>query len=310
MNHKVVALLAALAVAGLSSASAETVRESAEGGMDIEITYPDTAIIGRDFPVSFLIHNNGWEDKERVVIRFDPDDAIVPVTKNSTGIEKIAAGGSYGDTVDFAVLPGASAGIHFLNLDYSQVLLENNETPRPETRTNIAIALDIREQARVSIHAAAPESIFARAEFPFTVEVLSEDVDLRDVHIEIIAPKDIEFRGETLHVFSSVKRGETLGITSRIITPAEEVQAEYSVPFQILVSYDDAGKRQEDSQTVSLTLRPRSFMELTTDGGIWIGGIFIAPYISLGTIIGIPAGAVFSLLIKKRRQKPREAGRT
>ncbi len=56
-------------------------------------------------------------------------------------------------------------------------------------------------------------------------------------------------------------------------------------------------------------MRPRTFMELTTDGGIWIGDFFIAPYVSLGTIIGIPAGATISLLIrrsqktKKRKKK-------
>ena len=41
-------------------------------------------------------------------------------------------------------------------------------------------------------------------------------------------------------------------------------------------------------------------MELTTDGGIWIGDFFIAPYVSLGTIIGIPAGAIISLLIRRK----------
>ena len=59
---------------------------------------------------------------------------------------------------------------------------------------------------------------------------------------------------------------------------------------------------KEDSQTVSVVLRPRTFMELTTDGGIWIGDFFIAPYVSLGTIIGIPAG-IISLLKKKKSPK-------
>ena len=46
-------------------------------------------------------------------------------------------------------------------------------------------------------------------------------------------------------------------------------------------------------------------MELTTDGGIWIG-IFIAPYVSLGTIIGIPAGALLSLIIRRKTQGPKK----
>ena len=51
---------------------------------------------------------------------------------------------------------------------------------------------------------------------------------------------------------------------------------------------------------LSVVLRPRTFMELTTDGGIWVGDFFIAPYVSLGTIIGIPAGAIISLLVRRK----------
>ena len=53
-------------------------------------------------------------------------------------------------------------------------------------------------------------------------------------------------------------------------------------------------------------LRPRTFMELTTDGGIWIGDFFIAPYVSLGTIIGIPAGALLSLIVRRKTQGPKK----
>ena len=60
-------------------------------------------------------------------------------------------------------------------------------------------------------------------------------------------------------------------------------------------------KKKTESQTVSVVLRPRTFMELTTDGGIWVGDFFIAPYVSLGTVIGIPAGALISLLIRRNQ---------
>lgn len=74
-----------------------------------------------------------------------------------------------------------------------------------------------------------------------------------------------------------------------------------------MVSYkDDLGDEKTDSQTVSLLLRPRTFMELTTDGGIWVGDFFIAPYVSLGTVIGIPAGALLSLAIRKSQKKKKK----
>ena len=303
----IVPILIAISIGFIPGVSAETFKQTMEGGMDIEITYPDAVVVGRDFSISFLIQNNGWEDKDQVTFLFNPDTAIDVVGKNEIKIDKITAGGSYGETADFRISSDASTGAHFLNLDYSQILLENNETPREATHTNIAITLNVKEQAKVNIHTITPESIFAQAEFPFTVEILSDDIDLKDVRIQLVPPKDIEFRGETLHTFSSIQKGEPLSITSRIITPSEEVQTEYKIPFQILVSYtDDVGEEKEDSKTISLVLRPRTFMELTTDGGIWIGDFFIAPYVSLGTIIGIPAGAILSLIVRRKTQGPKK----
>ena len=47
-------------------------------------------------------------------------------------------------------------------------------------------------------------------------------------------------------------------------------------------------------------------MEITNDGGIWIGDFFIAPYVSIGTIIAIPAGTIFSLLIRRAQNKKKK----
>ena len=307
LSFLILSLIAFAIVGVFTPVFAETLKQTMEGGMEVEITYPNTVVIGRDFPISILVKNNGWEDKEQISFEFSSNEVIIPIKKNEIKIEKITEGGSYGDTIIFQIAKDASIGEHFLNLEYSQVLLENNEVPRKPTNTNIAIPLTVKDQAKVNIHTITPESIFAQAEFPFTVEILSDDIDLKDVRIEIIPPKDIEFRGETLHTFSSIQKGEPLSITSRIITPSDEIQAEYKVPFQIIVTYqDDVGEQKEDSKTVSLVLRPRTFMELTTDGGIWIGDFFIAPYVSLGTVIGIPAGALLSLIIRRKTQEPKK----
>ncbi|ABK78484.1 hypothetical protein CENSYa_1875 [Cenarchaeum symbiosum A] len=293
-------VLACLSVAGLApQAAAETIKQTVEGGMDVSITYPGSAVAGRDLAVSFLVENNGWEDKDEVVFRLSTDGAI-DSDRMEVRAGRVPAGGSYGETVDLAVLPGASPGVHFLNVEYSQVLLENNETPREPARTSIAVPIDVRDRGRVSIETSTPGSIFAGAEFPFTVSVTSDE-DLDDVSVRLVPPADVGFRGETLHTFSYVEKGSTLGITSRIVTEQEEVLSEHRVPFQVVVSYTDgAGEQREDSQTVTLVLRPRTFMELTTDGGIWIGDFFVAPYVSIGTIIGIPAGALLSLMFRRR----------
>jgi len=285
----------------ISNAEAETINQTMEGGMDIEITYPSKAVIDRTISISFLIENNGWEDKQDVVFVFGSSNTIVPIKKNEIRIDKISAGGSYGETIDFKIAADASPGSHFLNLEYSQVLLANNEEPQPVTQTNIAVPILIKEQPKVTVHTVTPESLFTNAEFPFTVEIISEDIDITDVRLEIIPPPDVDFRGETLHTFSSIQQNVPISVTSRIITPPQEINTEYKIPFQVIVSYlDDIGQEETDSKTISILMRPRTFMELTTDGGIWIGDFFIAPYVSLGTVIGIPAGTIFSLALRKK----------
>ncbi len=285
----------------ISNAEAETINLTMEGGMDIEITYPSKVIIDRTISISFLIENNGWEDKQDVVFVFGSSNTIVPIKKNETRIDKISAGGSYGETINFKIAADASPGSHFLNLEYSQVLLVNNEEPRPVTQTNIAVPILIKERPKVTIHTVTPESLFTNAEFPFTVKIISEDIDINDVRLEIISPPDVDFRGETLHTFSSIQQNVPISVTSRIITPPQEINTEYKIPFQVIVTYlNDLDQEETDSKTISLLMRPRTFMELTTDGGIWIGDFFIAPYVSLGTVIGIPAGTIFSLALRKK----------
>lgn len=300
------AVLAAACVVVLAQqAHAETLRETMEGAMNVEITYPDSVIAGREFPVSFLVRNDGWEDKGNVTLHLEPGAAITITGRNEIKIERLAAGGSYGETAGFAIMSDAPAGPHFINVRYSQVLLENNEVAREPDRANMAITLNVRERPSVSIQSITPEAIFTQAEFPFVVLIRSDDIDLSDLQVRLVPPEDISFRGETLHVFSHLEKGDPLTITSRIVTPQEEVVTEYGVPFQILVTYvDDMGETHNQSQTVSLTLRPRTFMEIETDGGIWIGGFFIAPYVSIGTIVGIPAGLILSLIVRRRTHRP------
>ncbi len=294
----------------IPNVDAETIKQTMEGGMDVQISFPDSVVVDRVFSVSVLVQNNGWEDKQDVIFSFNSDDSIIALDKSKIIIEKISAGGSYGETIDFQIKSDSSLGDHFLNLDYSQVLLANNKEPQAPTSTSIALPIVVKEQPKVTIHTITPESIFTNAEFPIIVEIISEDTDLNDVSLQIIPPKDIEFRGETMHTFSSIQKEVPVSVTSRIITPSQEINTEYKIPFQIIVIYtDDVNEEKSDSKTFSLVMRPRTFMELTTDGGIWIGDFFIAPYVSLGTIIGIPAGATISLLIrrsqktKKRKKK-------
>lgn len=296
------AMVALLPASGTVSAET-TDTHSVEGGVEIQITYPDGLVAGRDGTVSILVRNNGWEDKQDISFAISPSDerAVSADPADTLEIGRLAEGGSYGESIRLYTSGDGGPGTHYLNLRYTHVLVANNETPQEPFFYDIAVPVRIKGDASVSIRTQTPESIFSNAEFPITVEVLSGDMDLRDVRIKIVPPSDIEFRGETLHTFSKIERGTPVSITSRIVTPSEEVVTEHKLPFEVTVTFvDDVGEEKTDAQTVSVTLRPRTFMELTTDGGIWLGDIFIAPYVSIGTIAGIPAGAIISILLKRR----------
>lgn len=310
-----VAAMAAMAAPHLPPQSAaaaagvdgKTLRQTMEGGVDVSITYPGSVISGERFEVTILVENNGWEDKRDVRFGFKPGSAIVP-RQGELVIGRISEGGSHGETVVFDAF-SKGGGSYFMNVEYSQVLVQDNRVPLEPFRTDMALPITVKDGPDVRIHANTPESVFANAEFPFVVEVVSEDIDLYDLSVRIIPPGDIGFRGETLHAYSNVERGRVISIRSELIMPEEEeVNSQHTLPFEVVVTYrDHLDDEKTESVTVPLMLRPRTFMEITTDGGIWIGGFFIAPYVSIGTIVGIPAGAILSILIK--RAQDRRAGR-
>lgn len=301
-------LLPLLLVTYIPSIEAETIKQTMEGSMDIQITHPESSIVGRTFSISVLIENKGWEDKQDISLTItNTDNSINAVDSNEIKIERLSTEGSYGSTIDFQVSSDATVGTHFLNIVYSQVLVQNNEEPQMPTSKNIAIPIIIKEQPKVTIHTITPEAVFPNAEFPFEVEIISQDIELTNVNVEIIPSDNIEFVGEEIHSFSSIQQNIPVSINTQIKTPQQELATEHKIPFQVIVSYtDDTGNEKTDSKTVPLIIRPRTFMELTTDGGIWIGDFFIAPYVSIGTIIGIPLGTLFSLAIKRSLNKKKK----
>lgn len=291
-----------------SNAWAVTITQTMEGSMDLQLIHPESVPIGRTFSISVLIENKGWEDKQDIsLILSNPDGSIIPVDKSDMIIERLSTAGSYGRTINFQISDDATAGTHFLNILYSQVLVKNNEEPQNPTTSNIAIPIIIKEQPKVTIHTITPEMIFPNAEFPFEVEIISEDIDLHDVSVQIIPPQNIMFQGEGIHSFSSIQKNIPISIINQIKTPQQDLGTEHKISFEVIVSYtDDVGDEKVDSKTVPIVLRPRTFMEITTDGGIWVGDFFIAPYVSIGTIVGIPAGTLFSLALKRRIEKKKK----
>ena len=287
---------------------AETLKQSMDGGMDLEITYPDLVMPQRTFSITLLLQNNGWESKQDILFTLsNPDSVFVSIGDNIITIDELTTTSSFGTTIEYKVTNTANEGAHFLNIDYTQVLVSNNIDPMEPTQTNIALPIFVSREPIILIETITPESIFSNSEFTFETTVLSEDIDIKDVTVQIITPGDIEFRGDTSYVISLLEKQEPYTVTAEIITPIEDVTMEYTIPVKVLVSYtDDLGEEKTETQSVPLLLRPKMFMEITNDWGIWIGDFFIAPYVSIGTIVGIPAGTILSLMIRRTQNKKKK----
>ena len=307
-NLLIFSLFPLLFFASSGHAYSETVKLSQDGGMEIEIVHPDSVLNERTFSISFLIQNNGWESKQNIILKLtNPDDAFTPVAEETIRIEELTSSSSFGTTLDYVVHEDATEGTHFINIDYSQILLSNNVDPMPQTQMNIAIPIEVLNRPEIIIETITPESIFAKSEFSIQATITSNDIDLEDITLEIIAP-DIEFRGDTFYKLSSLEKQTPYTISAELITPVENVTTEYTIPVKVVLTYtDDLGETNTSTQSMPLLLRPKTFMELTNDGGIWIGDFFIAPYVSIGTIVGIPAGTILSLIIRRSQNKKKES---
>ena len=286
---------------------AETLTQTFDGGMDLEITYPESVMNSRIFSISIHLENNGWENKQDIsFVITNTDSAFKSLSDETITIEQLTTTSSFGTTLDYEVSKNTNEGTHFLNILYSQILVSNNVDPMPATKTAIALPITVLKEPAVKIQTITPESIFSNTEFPFEVNVISEDIELKDLTVQIIVPQDIEFRGDTSYGMSLLEKGTPFNIKAEMITPSN-VSTEHTIPVKVVVSYtDDLGNEKSDSSSVPLLLRPKTFLEITNDGGIWVGDFFIAPYVSIGTIVGIPAGTIFSLLLKRAVEKKKK----
>ena len=103
---------------------AETLRQSMEGGMDLEITYADSVMKERMFSLSILLQNNGWENKQDISFTLsNPDGAFISHGDNVIIIDELTTTSSFGTTIDYQVSKTANEGSHFLNIDYTQILV-------------------------------------------------------------------------------------------------------------------------------------------------------------------------------------------
>ncbi len=230
---------------------AETLTQAFEGGMDLEIIYPESVMNGRMFSISIHLENNGWENKQDIsFVITNADSAFKSLSDETITIEQLTTTSSFGTTLDYEVSKNTNEGTHFLNILYSQILVSNNVDPMPATKTTIALPITVLKEPVVKIQTTTPESIFSNTEFPFEVNVISEYIELKDLTVQIIVPQDIEFRGDTSYGMSLLEKGTPFNIKAEMITPSN-VSTEHTIPVKVVVSYtDDLGNEKSDSSSV------------------------------------------------------------
>ena len=153
MNTFFIFLVLSLGILAIPAVYAETFNQSMEGGMDLEITYPESVMKQRTFSISILLQNNGWENKQDISFALNnPDAAFVTEGNETILIDELTTTSSFGTTIDYEVTSNANEGIHFLNIDYTQVLVSNNTEPMPSTQTNIALPILVFGEPVISIN--------------------------------------------------------------------------------------------------------------------------------------------------------------
>ncbi|MGI0027026.1 MAG: hypothetical protein ACREAD_04215 [Nitrosopumilaceae archaeon] len=269
-----------------------------------KIEIPSSVVAGKQFTIGFVIQNQGASEVDNITILTHAESDIISLSGNGFTIPRLASDGSYATTMNFQVLPNATLGTQYVNMNFTSMikdsLLDNNNST---SFYNNAFTIQITEKPKLDIQIIVPESIFANAEFPFQATITGQGTGLHNATVKIVYPPDLIFRGELEQAFSEVAQNVPITMTARLITNNTQVDIEHHIPFQVIVDYtDNSGEKKEQSATTSIVLRPRSMFELGTEGGFWIGNTYFSPTIdALGTIVTI--GVPLSIFLYNRRMK-------
>ena len=279
--------------------------ESAEERVEVStgnyliITYPETVLKNETFNISFLLDNSYARSNLSLSINASNNVFNIEDTHNFL-LEELARESTFGKTITVTTSNDVTAGIHYVNIEYR--VKEN-------LLSNVAIPINILAEPNITIEMQVQEHIYTNAEFPFTVRIQSDNIILNNVTIRIIPPKEIEFRGNTVYTISHIDMIKPIEFESILVTPSEtELDYAHHIPFQVTVEYvDHDGMLNSKSEVVMVLLRQKNIFEFNSDGGFWLGPIYIAPSISYGAILSI-SGAL--LWVYRKIRKKRAKGKT
>ena len=269
----------------LTNSDAAIITQTIEGNV-VKINHPDTVVIGEPFSVFVFIENTGLKNISYVELIFTiPDASVDYISPNASVIRNVPSGSLAERTFKFTALDDAIPETVFLKLSYTQIMRDEefqriNEiisipilfVTKEQTEVKIAAETDsdaIPEPAQITISAVVPEAIFSNEKFPLLVSVTSENVNLNDVTLILVPPKDMNFQGNLTHVFSSMQQNVTATKLFSLFTTAKDNENELAIPFQIIVKHtNDFGVEVVVAKTIPLILKPtvaEPEQEITSD---------------------------------------------
>jgi len=257
----------------LTNSDAAIITQTIEGNV-VKINHPDTAVIGEPFSVFVFIENTGLKNISYVELIFTiPEASVDYISPNASVIRNVPSGSLAERTFKFTALNDAIPETVFLKLSYTQIMRDEefqriNEiisipilfVTKEQSEVKIAAETDsdaIPEPAQITISAVVPEAIFSNEKFPLLVSVTSENVNLNDVTLILVPPKDMNFQGNLTHVFSSMQQNVTATKLFSLFTTAKDNKNEQAIPFQIIVKHtNDFGVEVVVAKTIPLILKP------------------------------------------------------
>lgn len=111
VSASLVLVIAAFSIISITSnAFGGTISKQSYYDIYVQFDYPDYVVRGNDFSISSYVENKASYDRSNMTITLEPQIGITAKNENSFALDKLFAGGSFGKTMDFQVLPNSTTG--------------------------------------------------------------------------------------------------------------------------------------------------------------------------------------------------------
>jgi len=244
-------------------------------------------------------------DNVNATLSITPSTAFRVIGDSSFYIPELKQDSTLGFTFELETTADATEGLHTVNMfvTYKHKEILGDYSTQSFSK---AVEINVKSSPDILFSIKAPDSLFVGDRFPITIELENVGVDANDVKVNIIPPSGFNIIGQNVHTLSKLEAGAKSDLAFELEVPETIDKAENKF-LQVKVSYsDDAGNNHESTETFSLLIRPRGFLEIGSAGGVWVGPLFISMIVGVGSIASTTIGVIiFAYHLKQKRVKAR-----